>query len=303
MPSDRELLASPCKIGALEFEAMALSGGGQRRLVGHSGIGVDGQVFEDLGEDARAETLRAEISESMYIKLDGLRREGKVVDIEHPLFGNFRGRVQTVNYEASIMEGVDVTIILVEDGEATMVLPPTVSNLPASAQRAKSLATQAADKKDDATALPDWPDAADDAWDDFDSSWSDFDGTLDDVLEGTAVADELASAFKAVADDADVLIGALDDAVLEVTDLAEVEATDIIYEMIDAAGECVVAAGSQLVSAWRRHETKGPVNLSNLLRDYLGSDNEDSLEKFLESNPAIIDLTTIPAGTELLLPF
>ena len=114
MTTTRDDILVNARIGSLEFVAKDCTGGeSARRIAAHGAIGMDGEWTEDLGEDARKDQITAELTEADWLKLDKIKRAGLVVDIVHPLFGAYQGRVVSCPYKAGALDHVDVTISLI----------------------------------------------------------------------------------------------------------------------------------------------------------------------------------------------
>ncbi len=115
------------QIGPVKFWATsAQTNPNPRRIVQYTGVGVDGAVTEDLGQNARTETLNAIVEEDIYIALNDLKNEAKVVIIVHPLFGAFEGRIIDAVPTAGPADMVDIVVTVVEHGKPidVFVLPP-----------------------------------------------------------------------------------------------------------------------------------------------------------------------------------
>ena len=97
MSETREKIAGEAQIGAVKFWATrATPQPTPRRIVEYGGIGVNGGQTEDLGKNARREILNATVDEIVYLDLDEIKNQAKVVTCVHPLFGVFQGRVLDV---------------------------------------------------------------------------------------------------------------------------------------------------------------------------------------------------------------
>ena len=305
MTSLRESLYTKAQIGSIQFEAASASGGGKRRLAIHEAIGVDGATIEDLGEAPRVEHLSAHVGEDVYLKLENLRREATVQTCTHPLFGTFQGRIHEISYEAGTKHGVNIKLTLIEDGQHALVLAPVTLSLPSSAGAF-------------AAGLDDWGDINTEA--DFESYLSDesfgivqglgsdflgfanaFDTVLDAVQSGTSTWAALGSAL----DDLGSSLDSFVDGVYGLADEIGQAGMDIIdasYSLVRAARDCVDAAQSEAATILQPFKVATPVGVAALCREFLGSDDDDMIDLFLESNPTIIDLNAIPSGLDIVLP-
>jgi prophage DNA circulation protein len=305
MTTTRQSLAGKLKIGTWEAWAKSLSGGGTRRLAGQKAIGVDGETFEDLGEDARRETMSAELDENEWQKLDNLRRAAKIYTITHPLFGTFQGRIVSCPYQAGLRDMVDAEITLVEDGEPTSNAAAVTITLPAAAQayKAQKAAYDDASTDWDGLAIPASTDSSKSS---FDSAMSDFDAQVDSAREGDASWEDLSSVYDDLGSTGGTFLDSLDeltDSALDVVnDVLDLGMDSLTYAVIDAARTCIGAATDQVTNVWRTLRTTTPVSVAELAVDWLGSDDDDSIDAILAANPQIVDLNYVPTGIELQLP-
>jgi prophage DNA circulation protein len=237
MSQIRDALATQVKIGSVSFYATSVSGpGGERRIARYTGVGVDGAVTEDLGAQARESTISATIDESTYIKLRDVRDAGKVVDITHPLFGTFSGRITKLEYTANPSDMVEVSVGVVEHGDPAALLAPVVIPLNSAAQNAKAAFDDLGLDDLDGLSTPDLSTAIGN----MESSWDSFDSVLDSALSGDVLFDEMAAAFDDIATTGQQLIDAVDSAYSDIeSTLTEYPIQDGIYELISAGRDVV----------------------------------------------------------------
>jgi len=302
MASIREQLAAEADIGGVTFWATSASGpGAPRSIVQHGGIGVTGAVTVDLGRPARTETLKATVDETVFLKLIAVKDAAKVVDITHPLFGTFQGRVQDVPYEAGPDDMVDITVTVIEHGEPSILLAPAVVTLSSAAADADAAF---ANLGDDLDGLGDFP-LTDDLTNNItniNSSYSTFSGALDDAQQGVASFEDIAAEFTAFAQAGQALVDSVDTAWDTVTELADFSVQDLVYETIDAARDCVNSMERQLGNVWEEFQVRGSVSIAELAREFIGADDDDSIQLILDRNPQIVDVSAILPGVSVSIP-
>ncbi|MHC4890898.1 MAG: hypothetical protein ACYTEO_15700 [Planctomycetota bacterium] len=308
MVTIRDSIAAETTIGTIKFFATSVSGGGTRRIVRYSKVGVDGQDTEDLGEDARTEALRAELDEDVWQKLDNLRREGKVQTCTHPLFGVMKARILSCPYEADHTSMVSCTITLIEDGEHTIQIAPQYLSLPGAAQKARSVwdNLQLDDSVGGVANLDDPPSELTGATEDLETAWDSFDAALTDAESGF-VGDSLDASFGDLAEAAESMADAvaqtLDNNLMsDPTDLLELSIIEPTFELIDAARATVESAHEVTKNIWQDFQIKLPLSVGELAQDWLGEDNEENRDLILEKNPTIVDVNHIPSGESVILP-
>ena len=299
MASVREQLATKCKIKDLEFWAQSATAQHGRTLVGHGGIGIEGERFEDLGEGARRHSLRAELYEDEYLKLKAIYTEAKRVDFTHPLFGVFQVRVQSIQYQAGPAEMVDVTITLVEDGEREIVLAPVVLNLGTVNWQWESalddITVSVTEILSDGFSQDGFTAAISAAWV---SAATAFSAVLDLAEAAEAAVDEVAASYSEYADAALAVIEEMESSV----DAVWGEVADAIYGTVGIAQDAVRSISVLDSAPWNNFLTKTPVLIGSIAAEFLGADSEDNIESILEYNPTLLDVGVIPAGFELVLP-
>jgi hypothetical protein len=299
MASPREALAAKCKIDTVEFWAKTASGGFRRNLAGHGGIGIEGQRFEDLGEDARKETITAELFEDEYLDLLSVYSAGKRVSFTHPLFGVKQIRIESYQYQANENDMVDVTIVVVEDGERKQDFDFAFLNLGAEATRWAGFVNDFSLEIEQITLDGFDPSEYLDTTISltFFDSINAFSSIIDVALEAEAAVDELAAAYSDFAATADDFVNELEDSLSAFSPL-----TDLVYESI-AIAQDVVRSVSVLDNApWNNFLVQAPVLIGDIALDFLGADNEDNIDLLLEYNPQLIDVGIISPGFELVVP-
>lgn len=302
--SARDQLASEAKIGNVSFYATSASGpGAPRRIVQYTGVGVDGAVTEDMGADARQETLQATIDEDVFLKLKEVKDTAKVVTAVHPLFGVMDARVINIEYEANARDMVDVTITLVEHGTPAILLAPKVISLASAAQNAKSAFDDLSGDLDDLDDF-DLGDNLTSSIGSMNSQWSLFDSVLDSALSGDVLIDDMAAAFSDIAKAGQGLIDAAESAYNDVAELVAYPIQDTIYELIDAGRDVVNSLERQATDVWQEVTAVGSVSIEELALEYFGvdADLDDAIQKILDRNPQIIDVSAVIPGTELSIP-
>ena len=294
-----------CRIGSLEFPAISASGGEtERRIAAHGAIGMDGQFTEDLGEDARRDTLNAVLTEEQWLKLDRIRRAGKVVDIVHPLFGSYRGRVVSCPYEAGEMDHVDVSITLIEEGEHRQyTIQPSLAQSAQAAQNAlydvlaastelyEALGSDGADFIASANLVAE-------------AAFASYGAFLDDILEGAEKTwGEAGAAFDAFAESMGAVVEVVDtlSSATAITESASA-LVDACYASIAAARAVVDSVGSEITDMWTSLDVPIDRTIDSILEEHFGEVSEEYLDTLLSSNPELIDLVAVPAGVSLRLP-
>jgi hypothetical protein len=302
MTSLRESLACKCKFGKFEFWATSTGGGGKRRIAQYNAIGVDGAVLEDLGEDARVETLKAYLTESEWIELDNIRREAKTKTFVHPLFGVYEARLAECTYEATILEGVTASLTIIEDGDHTIQLAPVVVTIPAAASAARGAADAFSEGLDDLSDLDGFSDAFDLSVLDMTDALSSWDSILDLAEAATSTWEQMGAEFDKLSSAAEGFIDQLDAAYDSVADLATLGLEDLVYCTIATARECVDSVQNSLSGALQPFKVVSPVGLWEVARNLMGSDDEDTIAQLLALNPSVVDLDCLPSGLELQVP-
>lgn len=309
MPSTREALAGPAKIGSIEFYATGASGpGAPRRIIRYGGIGVDGQVTEDAGMDARVESLQAIVDEAIWIKLNNLKNEAKVVQAIHPLFGVMQARLQNVTYNAGPDDLVEIQVTLVEHGDPSILLAPQSVSLSGKTQDTRSAWSDLDDTFAELNAL-DIPSDLSSSIASMQAEWSIFDDVLDLAAAGDALHDEVAASFndiaeagEAVIDSIDSAVDSVDSAIDSVTDLFDYATEDLIYETLSAARGVVNTVSRQSTSVWQAFDVIDPVSIAEVALELIGSDDDETIQRILDRNQSIVDLNAVPPGTTISVP-
>lgn len=298
MASLRELIAVEAKIGTVKFWATrANPQPTPRRIVQYTGVGVTGASLEDLGRNARTEIIAGTVTEDIYAELDFIKDEGKVVPIQHPLFGIFDGRLADVTYEAGPDDMVDIVCTCIEDGDPTVLFVPSANTTAQKKQSADStydnLSLDAFDDLPSSTGLPS-------AAAGLSSGYTAFSAVMDAVSTADALWTDASAAFSDLASAGDVFIDAIDD----FTDATQemVDMVDTTYELINTTREWVDAVENQVAGVWQNMKIVTPLSLAEIALELIGKDDEDTIDLILERNPTIIDLNAVPVGTELSVP-
>ena len=297
----RAALAGMAQIGPIKFWATsAQTNPNPRRIVQYTGVGVDGAVTEDLGQNARTETLNAIVEEDIYVKLNDLKNEAKLLIIVHPLFGAFEGRIVDAVPTAGPQDMVDIVVTVVESGKPidVFVLPPPTT------ASAKQAATSAFNNLglDDLDGLSNFPTSSGlpSAGAGMNSGWSSFSGVMDMVDSADAVWSDVSAAYNELADAGSVLIDAIDsfeDATQDMIDMV-----DSTYELLDDARTFVDAMEQSIGSVWQDLQVVTPLSVAEIALDLIGDDTEETIDLILDRNPTIIDLNAIPIGFKLSIP-
>ena len=298
MASTREKLAAQAQIGSVKFWATRVTpSGNPRRIMQYTGIGVDGAVTEDLGQNAKVETWTATVDELVYLKLVIVKEAANVVTCVHPLFGAFQGRLQDVVPDIGPNDMVDITCTIIEHGE-----PADVFVL---------LATTTAAQKQSADAV--FQDLNLDELDDFPtdtglpaagagltSGWNNFSSVMDLVDTADGLYSDVASAYNDLAEAGNTLINTIDDFADATQSM--VDMVDSTYELINVARDYVDAMQDEVSTVWQAVQVTNPLSLAEIALDIMGDDSEDAIDKILSRNPTLIDLNAIPIGTQLSIP-
>jgi len=299
----RDKLIARCKIDKVEFIAAACSGGGKRRLVGGGSIGVDGEDFEDLGENARTEQIKATVDEQTYLELDSVRRAAKPVVCTHPLFGVIWARLSDLSYDADEKQGVNISITLVEDGDVSVFLNVNATSFPQASGAAGAAADAFAEGLDDLDDL-----------DDFGGEFlsvvencGDLVDAFTDALEvagegGLAAVQALSGAFGELVDGVDSMLEQFDTAAASFASLIDSDLPDLAYALVDAGRVAVDALVSASTTVWQPLQTSAPMGLDAVALEFLGSSDDDAIDRILSANPELIDLIALPPGVTVWLP-
>jgi hypothetical protein len=300
----RSKLIAEAKIGTVSFVAASVSGAGKRRLQGGAAIGVDGEEFEDLGENARTEQIEATVDETTYLELEGIRRDAKRVTCQHPLFGVFEGRISDLSYKANERQGVDISVTLIEDGDHSRVMAPVQVSFP----QASGAATASLDAFSEG--LDEIPsDVGGDLLGEVaacGSLISTFETALSSAaLGGIAAVQDLAGAFGELSVGVDSLISSFDLAAESVASLADSDLVDLALSAVNATRQAVEALSNESTLVWQPLPVAGPLGLDAVAYDRameLGIDPDDALAQILSANTDLVDLVAIPTGFTLWLP-
>lgn len=300
----RSRLLAKCKIGSVEFVAAAVSGGGERRLAGGGSIYNDGEEFEDLGENARTETLKALVDEGVYLELVEIRRAGKPVVCTHPLFGVIWARLRALSYDADEKQGVAITCVLVEDGDVSVFLNVNPTSFPQASSAATAAASAFSESIDD---LPD--DIPGDLLTEATACAGFIDGFTDALadaaLGGIASVQSLSGAFGELVDAVDSTIDAFDRAAEDLASLVDSDLTDLALSCVNAGRQAVDALTSASSIIWQPLSVSGPLGFESVaasVAESLGIDTDDAFDRILTSNPSLIDLLAFPSGATVWLP-
>ncbi len=297
----RASLAGMAQIGPIKFWATsAQTNPNPRRIVQYIGIGVDGAVTEDLGQNARTETLNATVEEDIYIKLNDLKNEAKILIIVHPLFGAFEGRIIDAVPTAGPQDMVDIVVTVVEHGKPidVFVLPQKTT---ASAQQSASAAfanlgldnLDGLADFDSSTGLPA-------AGAGMNNSWASFSSVMDSVSTADALWTDVSAAYNDLASAGNVLIDAVDGFVDATQDM--IDMVDSTYELLNEARDFVDAMEQRIGSVWQNLQVTTPLSIAEIALDLIGDDSEETIDLILERNPTLIDLNAVPIGFELSIP-
>jgi len=304
--STRADILTTARIGEIEFTAIAATGGGERRIARHGAIGMDGEYMEDLGEAARTDEIRAVLTEAQWLQLDEIRRRGKAVDIVHPLFGSYIGRVVAAKYEGGLRDHVDVTITVVEDAEHRPTRPRALN--PSAA--ASKLAGAASDLEQIPLDYPELQDVSSSqaisAFDDVVASARDIVDLVEAGVTTAADAWHAASAaYETITSGVATVVDDIRNTVADVaTDLADpmLEIYDQVHSVVVAARETIDAISDSLADTWRQVTTTTIRPLDQIIRDAVGEVSDDLIDAVLASNPALTDPLMVPAGVTVRIP-
>ncbi|MEE9367152.1 MAG: hypothetical protein V3W44_10720 [Dehalococcoidales bacterium] len=298
MASTREKLAAEAQIGPVKFWATRVTpSGNPRRIMQYTGIGVNGAVTEDLGQNARVETWTATVDESVFSKLSFVKSAAEVVTCVHPLFGAFQGRLQDIPYEAGPDDMIDITCIIVEHGE-----PSDIFILNTTTTAAQKQAGDAAFANLNLDELADFPTdtGLPAAGAGLTSGWDSFSSVMDAVGAADALYNDVASAYNELAEAGNLFINTIDDFADATQDM--VDMVDTTYELLDTARNYVDAMADEVSTVWQNLQVTNPLSVAEIALDLMGDDSEEAIDLILSRNPTIIDLLAIPVGTELSIP-
>jgi len=298
MTTTREKIAAEAQIGPVKFWATrANPSGTARRIMQYTGVGVNGAVTEDLGQNARTETWTATVDESVFVRLKMVRDDANVVTCVHPLFGAFQGRLADVTYDAGPDDMLDITCSIVEHGE-----PAAVFVWPANTTASKKQSADAVFQDLDLDELADFPTdtGLPAAGAGLTSSFSNFSNVMDLVDAADGLYNDVAAAYNDLAEAGNLVIDTID--AFEDATQSMVDMVDTTYELINVARDYVDAMQDELGSVWQNLQITTPLSLAEIALDLMGDDSEDAIDLILARNPTIIDLCAVPIGTQLSIP-
>jgi hypothetical protein len=307
--TDRGKYVVKCKIGSIEFEATGLSGGFDRRIAEHEGIGRDGAETTDLGRGALKYSIKAHMKETQYMELQNLADKDTILPFTPPLFGVHQCRVKSVKFDASVGEGVEVSIEIIKEG-----FKPKGQSSNASPSGAASNAKAAADSVftdlDDWLDLPGVTNSFTDAAGSLGSAWGSFDGFLDDILSGELVdINAFEASFETLGNAASGLLGGIAEVWDSVNETVEgaitaVESTleDNIYGMIVKARDVIESEAKKYRQVWRNISTSTAVSIEELATDWLGEATEENIDLLLSHNQQLVHLGCILPGVDIAIP-
>jgi hypothetical protein len=300
MTTTREKIAGQAQIGNVSFWATrATPQPTPRRIVQYTGVGITGAQTEDLGQDARTETLTATVDELVYLDLDQIKKEANVVTIVHPLFGVFQGRVLDVTAEATPDPMVDITVTVVEHGDPADLFAPIRAS---TASLSNSASAAYADMSGDLDDLDDFPTdtGLPSANQNFQGAYNNFTAVADSVNSADAVWTEAAAAYNELATATNVLIDTIDDYAAATQEMVSI--VDSAYELIDVTRTWVDTMANQAESVWQDFRVLHPLSLAEIALDIMGDASEETIDLLLERNPTLIDVTAVPIGVNLSVP-
>lgn len=302
----RKLLAGQAQIKDVKFWAVrASTQEPQRRLAMYAGIGVDGAVTEDLGQDAGIEVLEAIVDEDVYNKLYVIKHEAKVVTIVHPLFGVFEGRLANITYDAGPADMLNIVCTCIKHGDPAGLFVASANTTAQNKATANSayddLSTPTGDNMtlsdlgdfDISTGLPA-------ASTNFASAFGTFSAIMDTVAAANGLWTDAAAAFTEFAESAGDLIDVIDDfadATQEMVDMV-----DKTYYLLDVARDWVDSVERQASTVWHPFKVRNPLSLAEIALSIVGDDSEDVIDAILNRNPTLVDICAIPPGVELSIP-
>ena len=294
----RESIAGQALIGNVEFWATSATPiPSPRRIMQYTGVGVDGAVTEDLGQNARIETLTATVDEDIYSALDKLKKAAKVLMILHPLFGAFEGRILDVVPQAGPDDMVDITVTLVEHGKPVDIfvtpVKTTASAKQATASAYANLGLGALNNLPTSTGLP----AASAG---MSSGFASFSAVMDSVDSADGLWADVSAAYSELAQAGDILIDAID-AFEDATD-DMIDMVDVTYEVLNTARDYVGAMEQQFGTVWQNLLITRPLSLAEIALDLMGDASDDTIQLILDRNPTIIDICAVPIGLEISIP-
>jgi prophage DNA circulation protein len=297
----RELLAGMAQIGDVRFWATRVTKGpNPRRIMQYTGVGVDGASTEDLGMNARTETLTAIVEEDVFNRLDLVKNAAKEVTIVHPLFDAFNGRLMDVVPEANPDDMLDIVVTVCESGDPIGLF---VASAPTTAS-AKQATTSAFDDLglDDLDGLADFPTSSGlpSAGTGMNNSWAGFASVMDAVDSADALWTDVSAAYNDLASAGNVLIDTIDAYVDATQDMIDI--VDSTYELLDEARRFVDAMEKQSGSVWQDLKITTPLSLAEIALELIGNDTEETIDLILDRNPTLIDLNAVPVGVTLSIP-
>jgi hypothetical protein len=87
-----------------------------------------------------------------------------------------------------------------------------------------------------------------------------------------------------------------------VSDLADLDIQDLTYAAIDAARDVVDAMEQQTGNVWEEFTAMATVSVAELAREFIGFDDDESIQRILDRNPQLIDVSAILPGVSISIP-
>lgn len=305
MPSEiRKLLAADARIGDVKLPVASVSGGGARRLQAQAAPKRDGETFQDLGEDAEGVTFKSTLREDVWLDLREIMRAARVVPVVHPFFPMFKGRIHSMQYEATGRSHVEATIVVKEEGEHQAQPLSAVSEVRLG-QAAAVVRAKADDVFQDLTAvgdLPDLPVSLVNASAALSDRYTSFDLVLISVERGDASFQDLSGAWNDLAAASSLLLSELALAAETNEELFFSDSDDLVPVLLWSAREAVLAAQTVEGVVWTTFTPTAPVMLMELAFDFLGLRTDAAVDSILDANPELIEVFYVPRGTPINLP-
>jgi len=300
MTTTREKIAGEAKIGSVKFWATrATPQPTPRRIAQYGGVGITGATTEDLGKDARVETLTATVDELVFLDLDQIKNTADIVTCVHPLWGVFQGRLVDVVPDAGPDPMVDIVCTIIEHGDPADLFILNIGSTAAKKQSTDATFDNISGDLDDLDDLPS-SSGLPAAGQGMTGAFNNFSSMTSAVSAGDALWTDAAAAYTELSNAADVLIDAVD--AYEDATQAMVDMVDSTYELVNDAFDFVQVMKDAVASVWQEFKVTSPLSLAKIALEIVGDATDETLDLLLNNNPGLVDICAIPPGTALSIP-
>jgi hypothetical protein len=289
-------------IGGVKLTVTSLSGGNNdRRIARYRALGVNGAELEDLGQDERQDSYAAVVSEVTFLELEAIKEAGQAVQIVHPLFGTYLGRLVSLRYQASSRSGIGITLAVVEDGVAR-AKGITAPSLPSAAGACSAAWADVNASILDLAVLPGLPAEIYAGIATITTQWAQWSGLQTMALAGLVSGQSLAASMQDLGTAADTLLAATDNQWGLLAGIEAICLEDSLFPLMTAVRAAVNAASATTARGFVTHTTASACSLAWLALQYMGREDDDTLDLILAQNPNQVDVAWVRAGVTITIP-